>query len=47
MCDPVVNGVIVERDQNHLTGTYAAAISDDVDTISDKSGSPRNIRFAG
>ena len=33
MCDPVVNGVIVKRDHNHITGTYAAAISDDVDAM--------------
>jgi hypothetical protein len=29
-CDPVVNNMIVKRDSDHLTGTFAAAIGDEV-----------------
>jgi SGNH domain (fused to AT3 domains) len=32
-CDPVVDGTIVKRDSNHITGTFAANIADRVDAI--------------
>ncbi len=32
-CDPVVDGLIVKRDSDHITGTYAADIADKVDTL--------------
>jgi len=30
-CDPVVDGLIVKRDSNHITGTYAAHLSEAVE----------------
>jgi peptidoglycan/LPS O-acetylase OafA/YrhL len=32
-CDPVVDGIIVKRDSNHITGTFAAHIADHVEAI--------------
>ena len=32
-CDPVVDGLIVKRDSNHITGTYAAHIAPRVDEV--------------
>jgi peptidoglycan/LPS O-acetylase OafA/YrhL len=37
-CDPVVDGMIVKRDSNHITGAFAAHIADRVDQIMRRDG---------
>ncbi|MGH9025402.1 MAG: acyltransferase family protein [Acidimicrobiia bacterium] len=32
ICDPVVEGIIVKRDKEHLTGTYARGLADEIQT---------------
>jgi peptidoglycan/LPS O-acetylase OafA/YrhL len=37
-CDPVVDGLIVKRDSDHITGTFAAHIADEVDALLHEDG---------
>jgi hypothetical protein len=37
-CDPVVDGLIVKRDSDHITGTFATHIADEVDALLHQEG---------